>query len=502
MLQTAFYISLSLAVVFSPVIALAQDSASANFALEAANFANGGGQIISSSSIIAISVIGQGLVPLGSPGSSSFGLQLGQPEIIAGLLDREEDMRWMITDIFARTQVLGEQIFPAVWQRDDDPYISWGILVEPPELLSGFSIAVDNLPDLVPETTDSAYQFEDDALDSGVHTLYVLPLLSEGIISEEDSLRSFEIWVDNSPPVINSLTPASGVLVDDNKIAVSCAAHDPESGINPATLALTLNGSSQSVTYDAESRILSTASEVFLSEGRNTVVVTAYDSAGNYISQAWEFIADSRPPGGSMQINAGAEVTYSASVSLFLDAEDAVSGVATVFISNDGVFDTELNNGVGYQPVLEDWLLDEPDVDGSKRVFVKFADAAGNLSATYSDEITLRRLTPDTRILSGPDAVTEETDALFTFEATRPGCRYRYTLDGSGWSGWSVSQQAVFAGLAEGNHYFFVKSAYDLNGDGEITPDEEDPTPAQWVWTIGEAPTQDLIEEKTLYYKR
>lgn len=483
--------------------AFAQNAMSANFAVEAATLANGGGAAISSGRFVTVSVIGQGLAPLSRPASATFTLELGQPDILSAIgRSRDEEMRWKISEITALTEVLGPFIPPAVWQRDDDPYIYWGVLVEPSSLITGFSISLDGMPDSEPETSADFYQFADDSIPSGQHLIYVRPLLAEGVLQGDESVRTFELWVDTALPIINQLNPAAGSMINDNKITLSCHAADPESGIDTSTLKMSLNGVTQAVVYDSETQTLHSSSEVFMADGTNTVIVTVYDLAGNHVSQAWQFIADAQPPTGSLQVNGGAEVTYSAYVSLHLQAVDTVSGVSRVFISNDGIFDTELSGGYGYEPVITGWLVADPDVDGVKRVYVKFQDKAGNISATYSDEITMRRMTPDTRIISGPEAVTDETDARFTFEATRPGSLFSVSLDGSAWTAWAASQQASYTGLSKGNHYFFVKSGFDLNGDGRITVDEEDSTPAQRVWTIGEEGMEELIDQKTLYWKR
>jgi hypothetical protein len=223
---------------------------------------------------------------------------------------------------------------------------------------------------------------------------------------------------------------------------------------------------------------------------------------GNYLVKGWEFIVDMMPPWGSLKINNGEEFTHSAYVFLNVQAEDAITGVKSIYISNDGVFDSELANPFAYAPIISNWLLSEPDVNGVKNVYVKFIDFAENLSQTYKASINLKRLTPDTHIISGPNSITQETSATFRYEASKLGCVFSYKLDNLDWSGWSTSKETSFSGLSEGNHYFSVKSAFDLNQDGKISIDEEDATPSQWVWTIKPLTALEKLREKVLFWRK
>jgi hypothetical protein len=166
------------------------------------------------------------------------------------------------------------------------------------------------------------------------------------------------------------------------------------------------------------------------------------------------------------------------------------------------VFDNELNNPYPYQPVIHDWVAKDPDKDGKKTVYAKFQDALGNLSEVYQAEIMLKLASPQTKIISGPASITDKTDAHFKFESTASGALFSYKLDKDSWSSWSASQEANFSALAEGNHYFYVKSAVDANNDGGITPEEEDPTPASWQWTVKPEGDMEKLRKRILFWRR
>jgi len=407
----------------------------------------------------------------------------------------------VITDLTAKTDVFGALIPPATWQVDNDPYFYWRISITPTTLINGFSVSLDTLPDLVVDTTQTDYHFPEDGITSGKHTFYVLPF-SSGSVWEEQSILSFEIWVDTEVPIISNIEPASGTISSDSSLAIRCSLADTHSGIDPFATTLALNGQGVLFDFDPLTQVLEYKSAGPLPEGKNTVLVKAVDSIGNSATKGWEFLVDTLAPSGGILLNGGQEVTYSPYVTIDINVEDAVSGIKSIYISNDGVFDAELNKPYDYSPAIPAWLLGEPDVNGMKTVYAKFEDAAGNLSGSYKAQITLELRTPNTRIISGPATTSEDTQASFIYEASRAGCLFSYRLDNTDWSEWQDTDKAEFTGLASGNHYFYVKSGFDLNDDGKIAIEEEDATPAQWAWSIKAAGAEEKKEKKTLFWRR
>lgn len=478
----------------------ALDTSSSAFTIELIIFLQGGGSVSSTNTIADFTAVGEGQAYLTQLLSTNFGLYSGQ--LFLFFPTRKEGLRWLISDLQARTEILGPLIPEATWQKDNDPYFYWNIITQPPERIKGFSISLDLPPDLIIDIDTTSYQFPDDDIISGKHTFFVLPFVTEGV-AEQESLLKFNIWVDVDLPVINQIQPQAGTVISDNQIPISCYLADYHSGLDLNLTTLTLNNEMVIFNYDPETQILEFHPIPSWPEGRNTGLVKAYDLVGNYIVKGWDFIVDTQPPTGKILLNAGEEVTHSAYVFINIEVSDLVSGIKNIYISNDGIFDTELGHPYPYEPVIYNWLVSQPDVNGPKTVFVKFEDFAGNLSETYKDQITLRLLTPDTRIISGPTAVTEETSADFVFEASKPGCLFSFRLDNGVWSDWSSSSEAHFSGLSEGNHYFYVKSGFDLNADRQITIDEEDPTPSQWVWTMSRPEGYlERLRQRILFWRR
>ena len=150
-------------------------------------------------------------------------------------------------------------------------------------------------------------------------------------------------------------------------------------------------------------------------------------------------------------------------------------------ISNDGVFDTE--GWEAFSTKKDNWML--PAISGTRKVYVKFKDTAGNESAIFNDTIELIIIAPDTIITSGPSLLTKSTDALFTFKATVDACVFRWKFDDEEWSEWSQDTSVKKEDMPQGNHYFKVQAAKDVNNNGQIDPDEMDPVPEERTWTIG-----------------
>ncbi len=92
---------------------------------------------------------------------------------------------------------------------------------------------------------------------------------------------------------------------------------------------------------------------------------------------------DSTSPTGSIKIDDDASYTNSISVTLSLSAIDSESGVAQMQFSND---DTNWSTAEPYA-ITKSWTLSTGG--GTKTVYVKYKDAAGNWSIAYSDTIIL-----------------------------------------------------------------------------------------------------------------
>ena len=88
--------------------------------------------------------------------------------------------------------------------------------------------------------------------------------------------KSTAFTVDTVPPALNVTSPAEGLITAAPALTVSGTTNDATS--SPVTVTITLNGVDQGdVTVQANGAF---SKSVMLSEGANTIVVTATDAAG------------------------------------------------------------------------------------------------------------------------------------------------------------------------------------------------------------------------------
>jgi hypothetical protein len=121
----------------------------------------------------------------------------------------------------------------------------------------------------------------------------------------------------------------------------------------------------------------------------------ARDLAGNQEPVKTQvYTIDNEPPTGSVVVNSGADTTNSVSVVLTLSCVDSVSGCAEMQFSSDN---TNWTTPEAYA-TTKAWVL--LSGDGTKTVFARFKDNAGNWSTTVGDSILLSTAKPDLRISS------------------------------------------------------------------------------------------------------
>ena len=380
--------------------------------------------------------------------------------------------------IWARVSAVGDDVPAKLWQDCGNPYMYWEYPVTGADLV-GYSFSWGSIPDDEIDTTGFSYQTPGDLLSDGIR---VFNLKGQNTAKNWTEVASFEIWVDRTAPSVGSYTPTNGIIISTDTPTISIDASDEYSGINPDAIDMTVNKSSAAATYDEGAQSVVYIPSIPLSEGDNVVSLEVSDFVGNATSPlVWSFTVDTRPPTGTIIINNQDALTNSIYVDLILSASDSITEVQSMSISNDGVFDTEAWET--FAANKDNWAL--PAISGTRKVYVKFKDTAGNESEIFSDTIELIITAPDTIITSGPSAVTKATSALFTFKATASDCIFRYKFDNEEWSEWSAEDSIRKEDLAQGNHYFKVQAAKDVNNNEEIDEDEIDPVPAERTWTIG-----------------
>ncbi len=393
-----------------------------------------------------------------------------------------------LTLLYAKAAPLGTEISQKTWQRDADPIFIWQ--AQAPELVEGYSYALNGDPDTIIDTKGTSWDVAQDPLKrlaDGQHLFSVKAVDSAG---NAGTPLSFALWLDTTAPALGTYTPAAGSLLNTLKPGISVNVTDPHSGVGASQIKLLINGLQSSVSVDETTGVVTATSTGLVKEGANAIQVEASDRVGNkQTALVWSFTTDVTPPTGSVLINAGAAMTTSVYVTLNLSSSDAISGVTGMLISNDAVTGFVQES---FNPVRELWKLNS--VNGTQKVYVKFIDKVGNISEPVAADIELHLLAPDTIILSGPAGFTPSTSAPFSFTCPEGGCVFSYAFDHDGWSAWNSETVAKKEGLSYGNHYFRVKAAKESNGQDGIQPDEEeDPTPAERTWIVGIQPPGTVV---------
>lgn len=181
------------------------------------------------------------------------------------------------------------------------------------------------------------------------------------------------ITVDNVPP----LTANSGIdnLWHNNSITVTLTATDSGSGVSKTYYST--NGTNPTIIY--------TGPFILTDSGVYTIKYYSVDKAANtevVKTAANQAKIDKVVPAGSILINNDAAYTKSTAVTLNLSAADTGgSGLSSMQFSNDGV---NYSTAEAYA-VAKSWTL--ASGSGTKTVYVKFKDNAGNWSIAYSDTI-------------------------------------------------------------------------------------------------------------------
>ncbi|MDP6587652.1 MAG: hypothetical protein QF535_23605, partial [Anaerolineales bacterium] len=344
--------------------------------------------------------------------------------------------------IWARVSATGNEIAEELWQNDGDPYLYWDYPVTGAEV-AGYSYAWGSVPDDEIDTIGVSYQTPQGLLNDGVREFFLRAQNTAGTWSDT---ASFQIWVDREEPVVGSYSPVNSELIATDVPTISVAVSDIHSGVNPDGIELRINKAKVSATYDDGAQDVIAIPKIALGEGDNVVSLEVNDLVGNKSDLlVWSFVIDTVKPTGVIVIHNEDALTNSIYVNLDLSATDSTSGLNLMAISNDGVFDSEPWESFSMRK--ENWALDA--ISGTRKVFVKFQDKAGNISEIFNDTIELVIVAPDTIITSGPSLQTKSTDALFTFKSTTSGSVFRWKFDAEEWSEWSTEDTASKTGLSK-----------------------------------------------------
>jgi hypothetical protein len=118
-------------------------------------------------------------------------------------------------------------------------------------------------------------------------------------------------------------------------------------------------------------------------------------------------------PTGTIVINEGAAFTNSASVTLDLSASSPSGPVTQMQFSKDGV------SYFAMEPFSSTRVVTLLPGNGTRSIYVRFADATGKISPAFSDQITFETVAPvGTIVINGGAALTNNSTVNLTLSAT------------------------------------------------------------------------------------
>ncbi len=124
--------------------------------------------------------------------------------------------------------------------------------------------------------------------------------------------------------------------------------------------------------------------------------------------------------------------------------------------------------------------------EGSHTFRVKGKDLAGNEEDPPAEWTWIVDLTaPDTQIISGPPALTNQRSATFEFSCSEPNCRFFCQLDDQGWI--PCFPPVIYDSLSDSEHTFQV---YSIDQAGNV-----DNSPAIYLWRVDAEPPETTITD-------
>lgn len=262
------------------------------------------------------------------------------------------------------------------------------------------------------------------------------------------------ITYDATAPASNSIVINSGdANTTTTSVMLSLSSTDATSG----TTLMEVSESATFVGASYEAYATTKAFTLSAGDGTHTVYARFKDAAGNVSSAVSDTIVlDTANPSGSVIINSGDAVTAVRNVTLGISATDATSGVSEMQVSESPTF-----VAASWEAYATSKAFMLSTVDGEKTVYVRFKDAAGNISSSASDTIEYDSTAP------GIVSFAINSNATYT-NSTGVTLAISGSDAGSGIYQMMISNAADFAG-ASWETYATSKAWTLASGDGTQT---------------------------------
>lgn len=260
------------------------------------------------------------------------------------------------------------------------------------------------------------------------------------------SVLTADVTLDRTAPTGTVVVNGGELYTNDANVTVEVT---PATGvIDIADIRYTVNGTPTTIAY-TDSFVI----DVGNANEEKQITVELIDEAGN-ISPVYTstITLDTVAPTGTVAINGGAAYATSAQVTLNLTLGAGVTDVVGVQFSNDNLtWSTEQ----AYSPSMSYTLSAG---DGSKTVYVRFIDRAGNIG-TAQDSITLDTVAPTGQVLINNNerfSNSLELELTLTTPDSNELAGIQFSSDGTIWSAleaYTGSKQWLVEGNGETTVY-------------------------------------------------
>ena len=286
----------------------------------------------------------------------------------------------------------------------------------------------------------------------GSHTFQVRAINPSGDVDQlRDAQDSYTWTVDTIPPSLTLDPGGPSGTVTSNTAAFTFA--------GGGTLTCRLDtGAFQDCTTPTSQ------SYSGLADGAHTFTVRATDAAGNVATATRLWTQDTTAPVAT--VNSG-------------PADPTPAGGATLdFTLNDPSASAECRLIGPLTPTPMFGACTSPKqytglTDGEYRFEVKGTDLAGNPGSIAGFEWAVDSTASAVSISDGPDALTNQDGAAFSFASEDPEAELECKLDGGGFSDCESGSKS-YADLGEGTHTFTVQATDNASNVATDT----------WIWTI------------------
>ncbi len=261
--------------------------------------------------------------------------------------------------------------------------------------------------------------------------------------------------IDQTKPSVE-ITKSPAAFVNTNSATLEFRLNSKQRG--PVTYSCSLNGAS--VTPCTSPQNLSG-----LAEGLHEFQVTAHEVVGGHtlVSAAAKRVWTVDTTAPVIQIaEKPARVTNQQSATVLFTVTETGSGVADQICQIDGVQKPCSQNNAATADGL---------TEGSHNFSVKVTDRAGNTATAHADW-TVDLTKPIVHITSGPDEISNLTQAQFTFTGQDASGMSGYTCRLNQLSAVPCSSPVAYNSLAEGKHVFGVRGKDKAGNESDEVTEE------------------------------